>query len=188
MPLFDTDNRLRSDVCARHAQDAQNLTFAGYVFRDSDRNSKPSHPQGLTTEELSELSTRTRSRDGWGIMPDAVNVDSAFRTPNGGYTHDRTRQGLSTRVFGAAPDLGRGGLDAAVESRLQSQLSGNGTERECSYRFAEVDYDRFDPGVRPVAVTNIVIPFPAGEPSRDIARSSAFLSEMGYGRCADRAN
>lgn len=189
MPLFDADNRLRSDRCAVNLRDSQNLSMETYMFRDMRFGM--ACPTNLTPMECSQLSTRLHSGDGFGVQPGDIDEESDLRCPSGGITHDKSRQGLATRVFEAAPDMGRGGLDANVESRLL--LSGEqGTARNCAYRFAEHSYNRFDPGVQKVAVENIVKPFPAGEPSRDLARSDAFTSSLGYaklgGRCPGDAH
>lgn len=180
MPLFDTDNRLRSDHCAANARDAQNLSMEGYVFRDirANANHHPC-PIELSRDDCIELESRIQSRDGYGLTPSGIDSDSGFRFPVGGSTHDRARQSLATRVFVCAPDMGRGGLDAHVESKLL--LSGDaGTARVCAHRLAELSYNRFDPGVRRVSVQNIVQPFPGGQASRDISRSDAFMESRGY--------
>lgn len=183
MPLFDTDNRLRSDPCAVRQRDLENFGLAGYTLLDQDRWSIPICPEGTTARDCLELESKIRSGDGFGIRAAEIDGDSSFRNNSTAYTHGRTRQSLSTRVFGAAPDRGRGGLAADVESRLT--LSG-GVDRDCTHRYAEVNYDRFDPGVRPVGVQHVVVPFPAGRPSRDIARSPAFLATIGYECSAPR--
>lgn len=186
MPLFDADNRLRSDRCAVNLRDSQNLSMESYTFRDVRFGMDC--PVNLSQDECAQLQARLHSGDGFGVQPNNIDEESDLRCPYGGITHDKSRQGLATRVFEASPDMGRGGLDANVESRLL--LSGElGSSRSCAHRFAELSYNRFDPGVRGVAVENIVQPFPAGEPSRDIARSDAFTSSLGYakgGRCPVR--
>lgn len=179
MPLFDADNRLRSDLCATNARDSRNLSLEEYVFRDL----RTTHacPVGLSQEDCSDLQSRIQSGDGFGVTADVIDSDSLLRRPLGGITHDHTRQTLCTRVFVSVPDMGRGGLNANIESKLL--LSGDsGTSRACAHRFAELSYNRFHPGVQHVAVDNIVLPFPAGEPSRDISRSDAFLESRGYRR------
>lgn len=181
MPLFDAVNRLSSDSCATNARNAQNLLIEEYVFRDVRTNR--GCPPELTQEQCSDLQSRDTFIDGFGITAGAIDYDSDMRFPVGGTTHDRSKQSLATRVFVSVPDMGRGGLDAGVESKLL--LSGDsGTSRVCAHRFAELNYNRFDPGVRIVALKNIVRPFPAGQPSRDISRSPAFLESRGYRRCA----
>lgn len=184
MPLFDADNRLRSDACATNARDAQNLSMEGYVFRDIRANAN-AHPCSteLSRQDCLELEARIQNNDGYGVTPTGIDDDSGFRFPVGGNTHDRARQSLATRVFVSIPDMGRGGLDASVESKLL--LSGNsGTYRACAHRFAELSYNRFDPGVRRVDVKNVVQDFPAGQASRDISRSNAFIESRGYRKCA----
>ncbi|MEW5315099.1 MAG: hypothetical protein WDW38_006551 [Sanguina aurantia] len=176
MPLFDADNRLKSDRCAVNLRDSQNLSMESYTFRDMRFGM--ACPGDLSSDECAQLQARLHSSDGYGVQPGNIDEESGLRCPSGGITHDKSRQGLASRVFEAAPDMGRGGLDANVESRLL--LSGEqGTARNCAFRFAERSYNRFDPGVQKVAVENIVQAFPAGEPSRDIARSDAFTSPLG---------
>lgn len=163
MPLFDADNRLRSDLCAVNKRDAQNLSMEEYVFRDVRKMSPTSCPAELSPADCAELGARLQSSDGYGIASKGIDSDSDLRFSM--FTHDRTRQDLPSRMFKAAPDMGRGGLDATVESRLL--LSGDlGTSRVCTHRFAELSYNRFDPVVQSVPVSNIVQPFPAGQPSR----------------------
>lgn len=181
MPLFDADNHLRSDLCATNLRDSRNLLMEAYQFRDV-RTSRAC-PQNLSKQDCSDLESRSQSRDGFGVVSSSIDGDSSLRFPVGGSTHDHTRQSLGTRVFVSAPDMGRGGLDATVESKLF--FSGHsGTSRVCAHRFAEVNYNRFDPGVLRVAVENIVQPYPAGVPSRDISRCDEFLERIGYRRCA----
>lgn len=168
MPLFDADNRLRSDRCAVNLRDSQNLSMETYTFRDVRLGREC--PAKLTRNECAELHDRLQSGDGFGVHAGDIDRESTLRYPDGGITHDRRRQGLATRVFEASPGMSRGGLDADIESHLL--LSGEqGMSRSSAHRFAEKNYNRFDPGVRPVAVENIVQRFPAGEPSRDIVRS-----------------
>lgn len=174
MPLFDADNRLRSDVCAQLKRDSQNLSIEEYILRDI----RICHgcPAELSSQDCAELNSRIQSNDGFGVTACHIDSDSDLRFPV--YTHDRSRQSLASRVFMAAPDMGRGGLDASVESKLL--LSGDsGTSRVCAHRFAELSYNRFDPVVQRVPVKHIVQPFPAGEPSR----SDEFLQRRGYRRC-----
>lgn len=171
MPLFDTGNRLRSDLCAVNKRDAQNLSMEEYLFRDI--RVSPACPHQVSKSDCEDLEARIKSSDGYGITASGVDSDSDLRFPN--YTHSRARQDLASRVFVAAPDMGRGGLDASIESKLLQ--SGNlGTSRVCAHRFAELNYNRFDPVVEAVPVDNIVQPFPAGEPSR----SDEFLLRRGY--------
>lgn len=177
MPLFDADNRLRKDLCATNARDSRNLGMEEYMFRDM----RVCHhcPSDLSQQDCVDLESRIQSGDGFGVGSCGIDGDSQLRFPVGGSTNDRTRQSLGTRVFASIPDMGRGGLDAGIESKLL--LSGDsGTSRVCAHRFAEISYNRFDPGVRKVGVQNIVKPFPAGVPSRDVARSDAFLEGVGY--------
>lgn len=177
MPLFDADNRLRSDDCAIQARDAQNLTMETYWFQDM--RGVAGQLCGLSEADQAELSRKHKSNDGYGMKSELIGVDSGFRFPTGGYTHDGGRQSLATRIFGAVPDMGRGIFDSCIESKLK--LSGT-RSHDCSYRFAETDFDRFDPGVKKVDVVNIVQPYPVGQSSRDIARESMFVRSSS--RCA----
>lgn len=173
MPLFDADNRLRSDLCAINKRDSQNFMMEDYVFRDV----RATHacPKDLSPSDCEDLERRIKNCDGFGVTSGVIDSDSDLRFPF--YTHDRTRQSLNSRVFLAGPDMGRGGLDTSIESKLL--LSGDsGTARVCAHRFAELSYDRFDPMITRVPVENIVKPFPAGEPSR----SDESLQRRGY-RC-----
>lgn len=181
MPLFDADNRLRQDLCATNARDSRNLWMETYMFRDL-RMCGTVCPPVLSPQDCVDLRSRIQSRDGYGVTSCGIDGDSRMRFPVGGVTHDRSRQSLGTRVFASVPDMGRGGLDAGIESKLL--LSGDsGTSRVCAHRFAEISYNRFDPGVQKVGVQHIVQPYPAGVPSRDVSRSDSFLDGIGYRRC-----
>lgn len=174
MPLFDTDNRLRADACAANQRDFQNLSMEAYTLRDV--RVSPACPPDLSDQDCAELEARMGNGD---LLAASIDSDSSMRYPVGGSTHDHTRQSLGTRVFGSVPNMGRGGLNAGVESKLL--LSGDsGTSRVCVHRLAEVDYNRFDPVVRQVPVEHIVLPYPAGVPSRDISRSDGFLHQVGH--------
>lgn len=166
MPLFDADNRLRSDACATNKRDLQNLSMEEYVFRDIRAHANEHGcPSTLSTSDCKDLKARVQTGDGFGVTASSIDSESDLRFPVGGTTHTRARQSLSTRVFVASPDMGRGGLEPNIESKLL--LSGDtGTSRVCAHRFAEVSYDRFDPVVTLLDVKNVVKAFPAGEPSR----------------------
>jgi hypothetical protein len=172
MPLFDAYSRLSMDPCAVRVRDDTNYEYAKYAMTQDK----------LRYDDCKRVATEDAKRlisDGHGLDPSAVDADSSFRNSRTAVTHTRVRQSLPTRVFTAAPDLGRGGLRVNTESRL---LSGDDTTqmRECSARLAERDWDRFDPAICAVAVENVVQAWRGGEPSREIARSGAFLSDMGY--------
>jgi hypothetical protein len=172
MPLFDAYSRLSLDPCALRVRDDTNLAYAQYYLTQDK----------LRYDDCKRVATEDAQRvlvDGHGLDPDMIDGDSGLRNSRTSVTHTRVRQALPTRVFTAALDLGRGGLRVNTESRL---LSGDDTSRlrMCSARLAERDWDRFDPAVCPVAVENVVQQSRGGEPSRDIARSGAFLKDMGY--------
>lgn len=177
MPLFDAYSRLSLDLCALATRDDMNLQYATYNM-ESMRN-----PGGACAKSVVDMQTQNTHlliRPGYGLDPTFIDVDSRMHTSRDQLTHGRSRQPLASRVFTAAPDFGRGGLVSDVESSL---LSGHDTSvmRECGH-VTEVDWNRFDPGVCPSSVENIVNPWPIGEPSREIARSAAFIRDLGCGR------
>lgn len=171
MPLFDINSRLSLDQCSVLARDGQNLQYAAYLLSET-RN--PGGASAKSVVDANTQNTHVLLTSGFGIDPTSVDVDSHLHTARDLLTHGRTRQPLASRVFTAAPDLGRGGLATDVESSL---LSGHDTSaiRQCGPKVTEIDWNRFDPGVFPASVENVVLPWPIGEPSREIARSAAFL-------------
>lgn len=177
MPLFDAYSRIALDPCALATRDDMNLQYATYNLA-STRN-----PGGACASHVLDMHTQNTHlliTPGYGLDPCFIDVDSRMHTSRDQLTHGRSRQPLASRVFTAAPDFGRGGLVSDVESSL---LSGHDTSvlRECGH-VTEVDWNRFDPGVCPSSVENVVNPWPIGEPSREIARSAAFIRDLGCDR------
>lgn len=171
MPLFDSTNRLSADCCAVKVRESSSAAVSDYVL--SSMRSCAGDFRGL-----GEQNRNLWWWDGYGLDTRHVDKDSALRDSEA--THMRQRIQLPKRVFQAVPNLAHGRAAPEVESRLQSGLDTSGT-RACE-RLAEVDFQRFDPGVHAVSADNVV---PrnwthGGAPSRAIARSDEFLAGLGY--------
>ncbi len=178
--MFDGQNHLRLDTCALRLKDRDNTSYAAYNLTNLRAMCPDENGGGLSKQHPLSVSLAYRNLwvwDGYGINPQAVNVDTAFKET--ALTHPRTRMQLPKRVFEAVPDLSHGRLVPDVESRL---LSGHDTsaQRDCD-RVTEKDYKRFDPGVCTISTVHIIPPWTnGGAPSREIARSDAFLRSIGY--------
>ena len=176
MPLFDAENRLRTDGCATDLYFKDLQKYASYYMfnRDDDKAC------GSSKDRMKEFASQHRNLqpwDGFGLDRGLCDVDSAFRYAADGITHAKCRQQLPNRLFQAVPQLQRGVVLPGLESRL---LSGADTSRirQCD-RVSEKDNDKiFHP-----YVSNVVEPTGARiglRSSRDIARSREFLEGIGY--------
>jgi hypothetical protein len=127
---------------------------------------------GLTDEQCMELPATKWNTPGWNI--DDIDWDSKLRvTQMECLPHHKLQ--LPKRVFTAAPSLNRG--QPRSQKRELNAWTGTDTSwiNDCSYKNAEVNYNRWDPGLCPVSVKNIVSDSPrGGVSSRDISRQVAF--------------
>lgn len=177
MPLFDSTGRLSTDACATRLKDRGNEGIAAYQFGDFRDFSSTGwrHPR-----EFSSTNRNLWLWDGYGVDRSTLDSDSALRYSE--MTHTRCKRQLPQRVFHAVPDLGRSQGEPSIESGLQNGLDTSGA-RSCN-RLAERDFDRFDPGVKPVDVSHVIPQWTnGGVPSREITRSPQFLENLGYQRC-----
>ena len=210
MPLFDADNRLTSDACATRNKDAGNAGIADYTFAFLRAERPAAGVGSLPRSHPLARSLQHRNLqpwDGYGWNPAAMDTDSQLRVDSE-VTHPRSKIQLAKRVFQAAPDLSHGQASPELELRLiagaantrkgcgggkegggcPSGGGGGGRGREgkgggapVPDRLAERAWDRFIPGVETVQAENIIPPWTnGGAPSRDIARSDAFLRTLGY--------
>jgi hypothetical protein len=174
MPLYDAENRLRTDGCATKTVDEENRRRADYNvnnlrgFECTDKD----HVQAFAGQHKN-----LRPWDGYGMDASKIDGDSSIRYDAGRVTHAKCKQQLQNRLFQAVPDLHRGKILPSLESRI---LSGSDTShiRACD-PLGEKPYDVFHPHLCPDVVN------PEGARiglanSRDIARSPAFLQSMGY--------
>ena len=200
MPLYDADNRLTSDACARGMRDADNRNIMSYYLACLRSSEGPSR--------MATSCRNLRSWDGFGINPCSVDDDTRLRLDSE-VTHPRSRIQLAQRVFQAAPDLSHGQPSFVLESEL---LQGNQNTRKIvttndsccmedpmtygmngmAYRccgdinvavdrLAEHTWDVMHPTLKQVDVKHIVPPWTnGGAPSREIARSPEFLQKLGY--------
>ena len=152
--------------CARDRRDRANRYAAGYSLA----NLRPG-PKGAA--DATALQHRNlRLWDGYGWSAAAVDGDTALRL-DAKATHPRSRVQLHTRVFCAVPGLARGQADPETEARVTAAVDTSATRE--AFPIGEVDFQRFDPGVRTVHVDNLVPHWTAGgDSSRDIARTRRF--------------
>jgi hypothetical protein len=179
MPLYDADNRLADDQCAILTRLRDNESILAYSLYDKyGMCGKQCKDRKEKIREFSTQHPNLRYWDGYGMAPCDVDGDSQLKH-EAKWTNPRSRQQLSTRVFGAAPDLSRGEVMPNIESTL---IAGGDTsyQRQCG-RLAEQDWDRFAPNVDVQCVEHIVPQWTwGGDSSRDIARSKDFLETIGY--------
>ena len=175
MPLFDAENRLRSDGCALGLRVDDTKKLADYTFLNF--RDLPCVEKGRMRDFAGEY-RNLQPWDGYGYDTTAIDIDSRFRYASDSLTHGKCRQQLSNRTFQAVPLLQRGTVLPGLESRL---LSGHDTSRlrECD-RVAEKQLlsNAFHP-----CLDNVVEPSGCRiglRSSRDIARSREFLLSLGY--------
>lgn len=183
--MFDKDNRLNADACAIDARNNFNDGCRDYVLTNLRPDGGSCCPtNGAARDPLLSHAVKHRNLvpwTGYGWNTCGVDDDSRLRV-DAVVTHSRGRQQLAKRVFQAGPDLSRGTYAIQVEDGLRNGMDTTALN-DCS-RVTEKDYKRFVPGVCKVDVCNIVPSFwvHGGAPSRDIARSDAFLETVGYSR------
>lgn len=196
MPLYDATNRLTADACAVRLRDRGNAGVACYTLT-SLRAPLPAdstvfvqnHPLAAAADNRN-----LRAWDGFGLNTAAVDSDTRLRL-DAQMTSSRSRVQLPKRVFTASPALAAGQPAPLLEARLQqggqSRLpcfggaavaaAAGGMRDPAPGPLAEVDWARFDPGVRAVCARNVIPPWTAGgAPSRDIVRSPGFLAGLGF--------
>ena len=181
---FDGQNRLGADACAVEAREGQNRGIEAYVM-----SYLMPAPMCDPAHAVTDASLQSRARQPWlgyGLDTCRIDDDSDLRLAKRGLTTVRGRQQLSVRTFEAAPDLSHGqqhgvaqddgpGLTGALRVGMDTSML-----KACS-RITEKDFQRFTPNVCAVPVQSIVPTFwvHGGAPSRDIARSDAFLKTVG---------
>ena len=173
MPLFDAENRLRTDECSTSlwvTDNVKNIDYSIMNLREFECSEK-NHVKNFANEHRN-----LRPWDGYGMDTSVIDQDSAYRYDASRMTHWKCRQQLQNRLFQAIPLLQRGTVLPGLESRM---WSGNDTShiKECD-RLGEKMYDVFHPNLTDVMDTSgcrIGL-----KSSRDIARSKEFLESMGY--------
>lgn len=103
---FDSGSRLSQDMCAQSTRAAGNASIFDYLVASF----RPACDKPQTHIGFALRHPNLRPVDGYGAPPPCeIDGDSDFRNnPERGVEWAERRQPLSTRVFHAAPSLGRG--------------------------------------------------------------------------------
>jgi hypothetical protein len=179
---FDSGNRLSQDCCTLLVRDNENSGVSSYTLTDM-RAGRGSGSKRASFAATARQHCNLRPWDGYGISANAVDDDSRLRNESA-VTHTRERIQLPKRVFTAVPNLANGKSAPDAESTMVLGSLDTTLHRPPG-RLAERGWDRFDPVLRhqPVQVEHVVVPVTwtrGGVPSREVARSDAFLSAIGY--------
>lgn len=194
MPLYDANDNLRADPCAREARQLENDSVLAYHLYDKygvcnrRSTSTSASSSSLCKERQQKLqqfaleSPNLRYWDGYGSV-NACSIDRVAYSKADNTKAVGERQSLPHRVFVAAPDISRASSSGRsapdVESDLRSSRDTSVYKR-CG-RLSEVTLHRLVPNVDVQCAEHAVPEFPwGGESSRDIARTPEFLRSLGY--------
>ena len=139
MRYFEFSDRLGSDSCALAVRNRENVSVQDYHL--SRRKVLPDRMMDRAFEIVHEH-PNLRIQD--GMNADVIDIDSSIRYNE--HTNQREKQQMSMRYFHAVPNLARGAHKPDVESELMNAESGT-VLKQCSYKLAEVDFQRFTPFV-----------------------------------------
>lgn len=137
MRYFEFSDRLTADTCALAARNRDNASIQDYLLQR--RSILPDRIMDRAFELLHEH-PNLRIHD--GLDPQMIDVDSSIR--HSIQTNPREKEQLGMRTFHAVPNLARGVHKPDLESELINAESGT-VLKQCSYKLAEVDYQRFVP-------------------------------------------
>jgi hypothetical protein len=184
MKFFENENRLGTDTCAINAKDYQNISMEDYSLWNN-YNTKCSAAEQRRLEEFAANNNNLTFRKGYGYADNCVVDDDSELRLDGKLTKEKAKTQLFLRFYQSGPNLGKGHTIADVESRL-IYAEDTTQRRECSWKIAEKDYDRFTP-LLPCLEKNIQNPkhviFPGhlgGDNSRILMRDSKTLNSCGY--------
>lgn len=113
--LFDTSTRIGQDPCALDQASIQNVKACNYLTQNyfaADCTLK--RPVQIATSQAGVM----LSGGGYGMGAGGCNVDESSRLKLGAQGHPRGRINLFHRPFLTVPYLGRGAVDANLESEL----------------------------------------------------------------------
>ena len=139
MKYFDSGNRLSMDPCAIQARDYENQSVVDYNTYNFFTNGDASCDSAAKkAREMALEYPNMRFRNGYGVADGCViDQDSGVRIQSQNL-RPKDPQQLSSRVFQAVPNLGRGVLIPNLESVI-TQGMNTGELKDCN-RFAEVQY------------------------------------------------
>lgn len=182
MPLYDVASRPASDLCYLKYLNDANRRQAEYQV-PTDQSPMCSDKTGTAAAQVFAADhPNLRIRSSYGLDACTIDTDSSLKKDAGRMTKDRCRQQLSNRVFQAVPLLAKGSVLPGLESRIQVGTDTS-TIQECD-NLREKGWNVFHPSLCSSEWQNadhIVQPWTwGGESSRDISRSTTFLSKLGY--------
>lgn len=179
--VFEEQNRLSLDRCALLTKELQNRSISDYNMF----NMYPS--ASCDSNKLMEFTIRNpnlRFRDGFGnVNGCTVDADSDIKL-KAKLTNVREKEQLCTRWYQAGPNIGRGGLIPAIESKLQMSEDTHDM-KDCDI-VAERDFNRFIPMIGCLASSiqnpqNIIMPFErGGKITRDYVMDNKYLEKCGF--------
>lgn len=145
---------------------------------ENEQRAKSQNSYGLTDEHCMDMLSTKWNTPGWNI--DDIDWDSKLRVTQM-ECHPHHKLQLTKRVFTAAPSLTRGKPRSQEEELTVWTGADTSWIKNCSYKDAEVNFNRWDPALCPVPVEHIVSPCPIGVNSRDVSRQVAFRRLVGCG-------
>jgi hypothetical protein len=183
MKFFEQQHRLGADDCAIDAKEYQNLSINDYYLWNTYNMKCSDKEQKI--EDFAVNNNNLHFKNGYGYTTGCfVDNDTELRV-NGKITHDKVKRQLKVRYYVNNPDLSKGVLVPHVETKL---IQGDDTSqyKDCAWRLAEKDYDRFVPMIPCLKDNiqnpqNVIPPFAwGGENSRVLMRDANVLKKCGY--------
>ena len=180
MRVYNSENRLLNDQCARLTREIQNksvndrLLYNFYYTSDCD------------CAALDEFAFENNMvvKDGYGFTSGCVvDTDSELRL-NGKWTNQREKEQLCTRWDVGVPNLNKGGLVPNIESRMKN-ADDTSDIRSCD-KISEKNFNRFVPLVGCLASSvqdpkHIMEPWTrGGVHTRNEVRSDDYLTKCGF--------
>jgi hypothetical protein len=139
---FDQGNRLTQDSCAIVARDLENQSVFDYLTFNP--KTLPCEGEIKRISDFQSCYPNLRFKSGYGQVPSCrIDGDSAMRYNPETLRHPE-RKPLYTRVFTAAPNLGKGTCVPNTESYLKTGAWDTTLNKDCS-SLAETNFDRYTP-------------------------------------------
>ena len=184
MSIFDVENNLRTDACARDNRDRMNDKTSDYALYQ--HLFQPCEPHKARSPDFQLDHPNLHLKIGYGFTDDcSVDTDSTLRNNNPGFTRDRCRIQLNSRVFQGVPNMKPGQRDAGREMEIQQGMPGSYLEgtggMPTRKTISEVRFFEPTPLIPCMADINapehVVPPFQwGGEDTRDFMRRQEMLS------------
>lgn len=141
MRYFELTDQIKQDPCAIEAKNKDQQAIEDYYLMTHCHMSKTHRKKAM---DIVLNNRNIRLRDGHGVANgDVIDHDSKIKY-NSEMTNSREKKQFGVRTFHGCPNMSRGTLLPNIEHEL---VTGSSTlhEKQCSFKFAEVDYNRFVP-------------------------------------------